>query len=70
LKNFNFILKGWRKHMEDAHITIPNLREDPSVTEKVSSVFQSVNDNYCKDENPMPTISLFGVFDGHGGDAF
>ena len=56
--------------MEDAHITIPNLQEDPSVTEKVSSVFQSVNDNYCKDENPMPTISLFGVFDGHGCDAF
>ena len=56
--------------MEDAHITITNLQDDPSVTEKVLSVFQSVNDNVSSVEKPKPTISLFGVFDGHGGDEF
>ena len=56
--------------MEDAHITIPNLREDPSLTEKVVSVFQAVNDadsNNIKTVFSEPVISLFGVFDGHGG---
>lgn len=56
--------------MEDAHITIPNLREDPSLTEKVVSVFQAVNDadsNNIKTAFSEPVISLFGVFDGHGG---
>lgn len=57
--------------MEDAHITIPNLREDTSSAEKALSVFQAVNDvdsnNIKTISTPQPVISLFGVFDGHGG---
>jgi serine/threonine protein phosphatase PrpC len=72
--------------MEDAHITITDLREDAAYKKKFSTaVLKSANDieensssnsdNSCTSSTEqntlleqLPNISLFGVFDGHGGN--
>lgn len=51
--------------MEDAHITIADLYQDSSSANSFTSIFKVVEEAATANR-PMP-ISLFGVFDGHGG---
>lgn len=51
--------------MEDAHITIPNLLEDPACEKQLLTVFEAVQQ--ADSEKKQPPLALFGVFDGHGG---
>lgn len=44
-------MQGWRKNMEDAHITITDLREDAAYKKKFSTVFKSANDVAASEEN-------------------
>lgn len=44
-------MQGWRKSMEDAHIAVPN----------INRLYSFLT------EQEIPRMSLFAVFDGHGG---
>ncbi|XP_951850.1 protein phosphatase 2c, putative [Theileria annulata] len=60
-------MQGWRISMEDAHLTIPSyINNTDYLTTMVASTVTEINMNI--DELPISIGSIYGVFDGHGGN--
>lgn len=51
-------LQGWRKTMEDSHIALTDISD---------SQLKSFLEEHAVKTSTDPAVSLFGVFDGHGG---